>query len=223
MVGMDIAMTGLQLVNGLASCLIVTSLLVIEARGIKRSALYYALQSSVLVLVFVVLAATVDAPRLFVWAAIAFVTKVILVPLIIYRTLGGLEDPALNPRRLHLAWSIVLAAVVVAVCFVVVSSVHLPVAAALKPALAVSLAHFFLGLACIVLQRNVLKQVFGFCLMENGSHLTLALMANGAPELVEVGVVTDAIFAVIIMAVIGIMIRSRLQTLDVRQLTSLRG
>ncbi len=217
-------MTGLQLVNGLASVLIVTSLLVIEARGARRSALFYALQSFVLVLVFVALAATVDAPRLFLWAAIAFVTKVVLVPFIMYRTLGGVEeDPTLVPRRLGFVWSIILAAAVVAVCFVVVSTVHLPVAAVLKPALAVSLAHFFLGLTCIVMQRNLLKQVFGYCLMENGSHLTLALMANRAPELVEIGVVTDAIFAVIIMAVIGTIIRSRLQTLDVRQLTSLRG
>ncbi len=216
-------MTGLQLVNALASCLIVTSLLVIQAGGSKRAALYYALQSSVLVLVFVALAVTVDAPRLFTWAGIAFVTKVVLVPLIMYRTLGGMEDPTLDPRRLHLAWAIMLAAAVVAICFVVVSTIHLPVATELKPALAVSLAHFFLGLICIVMQRNLLKQVFGFCLMENGSHLTLALMANRAPELVEVGVVTDALFAVIVMAAIGIMIRTRLQTLDVRQLTSLRG
>lgn len=216
-------MTGLQLVNSLASLLIVTSLMVIEARGTRRSALYYALQSFVLVLIFVALAATVDAPQLFIWAAIAFVTKVVLVPAIMYRTLGGVEDPALVPRRLGLAWAIILAAVVVALCFVVVSTVHLPVPGELKPALAVSLAHFFLGLACIVLQRNLLKQVFGYCLMENGAHLTLALMANRAPELVEVGVVTDAIFAVVIMAVIGTMIRNRLQTLDVRQLTSLRG
>jgi hydrogenase-4 component E len=222
---MEITMTGLQLVNGLASFLIVTSLLVIEARGARRSALFYALQSFVLVLVFVALAATVDAPQLFAWAAIAFVTKVVLVPFIMYRTLGGVEDLALVPRRLGFAWSFILAAAVVAVCFVVVSTVHLPVSVAveLKPALAVSLAHFFLGLTCIVMQRNLLKQVFGYCLMENGSHLTLALMANRAPELVEIGVVTDAIFAVIIMAVIGTMIRSRLQTLDVRQLTSLRG
>lgn len=216
-------MTGFQLVDGLTSLLIITSLLVIEARGVRRSALYYALQSFVLVLVFLALAATVNAPQLFRWAAIAFLTKVILVPLIMYRTLGGVEDPALAPRRLGFAWSVVLAAAVVAICFVVVSSIHLPGAAALKPALAVSLAHFFLGLACIVMQRNLLKQVFGYCLMENGSHLTLALMANRAPELVEIGVITDAIFAVIVMAIIGTLIRSRLQTLDVRQLTVLRG
>ena len=39
--------------------------------------------------------------------------------------------------------------------------------------------------------------------MENGSHLTLALLANKAPELVEIGIATDAIFAVIIMVVFG--------------------
>ncbi|HMK78640.1 MAG TPA: hydrogenase 4 membrane subunit [Xanthobacteraceae bacterium] len=216
-------MTGLQLVNGLASLLIVTSLLVIEARGAAQSALYYALQSLVLVLVFLALAATVDAPRLFAWAAIAFVTKVVLVPAIMYRTLGRMSDPTLAPRRFGLAWTIIFAAAVVAVCFAVVSAIHLPGAATLKPALAISLAHFFLGLTCIVIQRNLLKQVFGFCLMENGSHLTLALMANQAPELVEIGLVTDAIFAVVVMVIIATMIRAKLQTLDVGQLTSLRG
>ena len=40
--------------------------------------------------------------------------------------------------------------------------------------------------------------------MENGSHLTLALVGAKAPELVEIGIATDAIFAfVIIMAVLA--------------------
>jgi len=214
---------GLQLVNGLASLLIITSLMVVEAKGTGRSALYYALQSFILVLIFLALAVAANAPQLFYWAGVAFVTKVVLVPLIMYRTLGRVSDPALEPRRFGIAWTIILAGVVVAGCFAVVSSIHLPSPPELKPALAVSLAHFFLGLACIVMQRNLLKQVFGYCLMENGSHLTLAIMANRAPEVVEIGIVTDAIFAVVIMAVIGTMIHSRLQTLDVRQLTSLRG
>jgi hydrogenase-4 component E len=140
-----------------------------------------------------------------------------------YRTLGRLSDPTLVETRFGLAWTIILAGAVVAGCFAVVSSVHLPGPPELKPALAISLAHFFLGLACIVMQRNLLKQVFGYCLMENGSHLTLALMANRAPEVLEIGILTDAIFGVVIMAIIGTMIYARLGTLDVRQLTTLRG
>ena len=216
-------MTGLDLVNALAGLLIVTSLLVIEAKDAARSALYYALQSLVLVLVFLVLATTVNAHQLFAWAGTAFVTKVVLVPLIMYRAFWGMSDVSLPPRPVGVAWTIILTAAVVAACFGVVSSIHLPGPPELKPALAVSLALFFLGIACIVVQRNLLKQVFGYCLMENGSHLTLALMANRAPELVEIGVATDAIFAVVVMVILGRMIYSRLQTLDVRELTSLRG
>lgn len=216
-------MTGILLINGLAGLLIVTSLLVIEARRPVTSAVGYAMQSFVLVLIFVVLGAVTGAHQLYLWAATAIVTKVVLVPAIMFRMLGRRDDPALAPQRIGMVWSILLAAANVAICFVVVSAVHLPIAAELKPALAVSLAHFFLGLACIVLQRNLLKQVFGFCLMENGSHLTLALMANQAPEVVEIGIATDAIFAVVVMAVIGARIHSTLHTLDVRELTSLRG
>lgn len=216
-------MIGIPLINGLAGLLIVTSLMLIEARRPALSAAFYAMQSLVLVCIFLAIGAMTGAHQLYLWAATAVVTKVILVPAIMYRVLGKMDDPSLAPRRFGTIWSILLAAAIVAVCFVIVSAVHLPIAVELKPALAVSLAHFFLGLACIVVQRNLLKQVFGYCLMENGSHLTLALMANQAPELVEIGVATDAIFAVAVMVVIGSRIHSTLHTLDVRELTSLRG
>lgn len=217
-------MQGFPLVNGLAGLLIVTSLLVILAGRPANSARFYALQSLVLVLLFVALAGTTGSHELYLWSASAFVTKVILVPLIMYGAFSKLDDPQLGSGALMPAsLSVLTAAVVVVLCYAVVSGVTLPAAAAIKPALAVSLAHFFLGLACIVTQRNILKQVFGYCLMENGSHLTLALLAAKAPELVEVGIATDAIFAVVIMAALGSKIYGTLNTLDARKLTTLKG
>jgi hydrogenase-4 component E len=65
--------------------------------------------------------------------------------------------------------------------------------------------------------------VFGYCLMENGSHLVLALLAHKAPELVEIGIATDAIFAVIVMVLLVRKIWRTLGTLDVNQLTALKG
>ncbi|TBW40327.1 hydrogenase 4 membrane subunit [Siculibacillus lacustris] len=217
-------MSGFQIVNGLAGLLIVTSLLVIIARRPTRSAMFYALQSLVLVGVFVTLAGTVGSHELYAWAATSFVTKVVLVPVMMVRMFGRLDDPKLGSgERISPAVSVLLAAVVVVLCFAVVSGVALPAVAAIKPALAVSLAHFFLGLAAIVTQRNILKQVFGYCLMENGSHLTLALLAAKAPELVEVGIATDAVFAVVIMAVLATQIHRTFGTLDADQLTTLKG
>lgn len=217
-------MPGFQLVNGLAGLLIVTSIIVTLAKTPVASAQFYALQSFILVLVFLALAVATNSPELYVWSVSAFVTKVVLVPVIMVRMFGKLDDPKLGSGAIMSpALSIVLAAVVVSLCFAVVSGIALPGVAAIKPALAISLAHFFLGLACIVAQRNILKQVFGYCLMENGSHLTLALLAPNAPELVEIGIATDAIFAVVIMGVLATKIHATLHTLDVRQLMTLKG
>ncbi len=214
-----------SLVNVLGACLIITSMTVVLARTGKAAAYLYSLQSLVLVGLLLSLGAVTGSPELFTWGATAFATKVILVPAILLFTLKKLDNnvevdlpPKLNPMK-----SVALVAVEVFVCFVAVSGIDLPTAAAVKPTLAVSLAHFFIGLTCIVIQRSIFKQIFGYCLMENGSHVTLALLAPQAPELVEIGVATDAIFAVIILAALVWRIAHYAHTLDADDLCELKG
>ena len=216
-------MTGALIVNNLAGLMMITSLLVIGARKPIASCWFYALQSFVLVMIIVTLANTLDAHQLTLWAITAFFTKVLLVPLILGFAFRKLSDPSANISVIKPALLMLLAAVIVILCWFVVEPIQIPMVAELKPALAVSLGHFMLGLLCIVTQRNILKQAFGYCLMENGSHLTLALLAWRAPELVEIGIATDAIFAVIVMAVLARKIYRTLNTLNVDQLTALKG
>ena len=217
-------MFGYPLVNVLGACLIITSMMVVLARTGRAAAFLYSLQSLVLVGVLASLGAVTGSTELFTWSATAFATKVVLVPAILLFTLKKIGDdaeadlpPKLNPMK------VALVAVEVFVCFVAVSGIDLPTAAAVKPTLAVSLAHFFIGLTCIVIQRSIFKQIFGYCLMENGSHVTLALLAPQAPELVEIGVATDAIFAVIILAVLVWRMARYAHTLDADDLCELKG
>jgi hydrogenase-4 component E len=93
----------------------------------------------------------------------------------------------------------------------------------IKVALAVSIAHFLLGLLCMLTRKNALKQILGYCLLENGSHLTLALMAYNAPETVEIGILTDAVFAVLIMTVLARRLLKGFGTLDTSKHTLLKG
>jgi hydrogenase-4 component E len=216
-------MTGTDLVNSLAGLLIFTSLLVIETRRPSKAALLYGVQSLVLVSIFIALAHLTHSTELYLWAASSFVTKVLLVPAILYFALRRFDAVRPLPGLLRIAAVVVLAAAVVTICAVIVAPIQLPMAAEFRPALTVSLAHFFLGIACIVTQRNILKQIFGYCLMENGSHLTLALLANQAPELVEIGIATDAVFAVVIFTVIATRIQRTLHSLDSNDLMTLKG
>lgn len=210
------------LINGLAGLLVLTSLGVIVAKTAKKSAALYSLQSLVLVLLFVALAHEMQAHELYLWAAGALLTKVIAVPLILRFSLRKLDESQI-PAGMNAAWLIPITAVIVCLCYFAVSPLDVPLAESLKPALSVSLGHFLLGLLCIVSQRNIVKQVFGYCLMENGAHLTLALLAYNAPELVEIGIATDAIFAVIIMVVLVNKIYRTFNSLDAKQLMSLKG
>ena len=216
-------MTGVTLVNSLTGLLILTSLLVIEVKRPSWSALMYSLQSIVLVGIFVALAYTTGAKQLYLWAASAFITKAILVPWILNRALTHVGDPEKPRNVMGTTLSLVLAAVALTVSFIVVDQIQLKAAEPFKPALAVSMAHFFFGELCILTQRNLFKQVLGFCLMENGSHLTLALLAYNAPEIVEIGIATDAVFGVIIMVTLGYQIYKNLHTLDTSDLSTLRG
>jgi hydrogenase-4 component E len=216
-------MTSVILINSLAGLLILTSLLVIEVKHPRWSALMYSLQSAVLVGMFVVLAYHTGAEQLYLWAGSAFVTKVVLVPWILYGALSRVADPEKPRNAIGITLSFLLAALAVTVSFLVVNQIQLKAAEPFKPALAVSMAHFFFGEICILTQRNIFKQVLGFCLMENGSHLTLALLAHNAPELVEIGIATDAVFGVVIMVVLGQQIYRSLHTLDTGELSTLKG
>ncbi|MGL4726021.1 MAG: hydrogenase 4 membrane subunit [Scandinavium sp.] len=216
-------MTGALLVNNLAGLMMVTSLLVIGAKHPRSSCWFYALQSLVLVLIFFTLSRTLDSEQLLMWSFSALLTKVILVQLIMGFALRKLADPKADVSLIGPTQLMIAAAVIVVLCWYVVRPVQLPLLQDLKPALSVALGHFLLGLLCIVTQRNILKQVFGYCLMENGSHLVLALLAHKAPELVEIGIATDAIFAVIVMVLLVRKIWRTLGTLDVDQLTALKG
>ena len=190
---------GYSIVNILGGLLIVTSTMVVVSKNIKHAIRWYAVQSLVLVGLLATLGVTTGAQELLMWAGSAFITKVVLVPYILnraYKKMGEPSDASLK-AGLKPAWAICIIAVEVAICFV--------------------------GLTCIISQRNIMKQIFGYCLMENGSHVTLALLAPTAPEIIEIGIATDAIFAVIIMSIVVRRIWDDSHSLDARDLSELRG
>jgi len=217
--------TGYLIVNLLGCVLIITSTLVVLQRKLRNAAFTYAAQSLVLVSIFLTLAITTGSTDLYLWSGTAFVTKVVLVPGIILFALKKIGEDANKelPSKLSPVLCILLVVGELVVCYLAVMGIKLPTAEEVHPALAISLAHFFIGLTCIVSQRNIMKQIFGYCLMENGSHLTLALLAPSAPGLIETGVATDAIFAVIIMVIIAVKIYRTNHTLDAQDLMNLKG
>ena len=217
-------MDAYSIVNALGGMLIITSLAIVLIKSPKNAALMYSVQSMVLVGVFMALGTATGSHELFTWAGTAFVMKVIIVPALIIFACKKMGDAGVGLEpKISAIKILVVIALEVLLCFIVVQGITLPTAEAVKPALAISLAHFFIGLTCIVSQRNIVKQIFGYCLMENGAHVTLALLAPQAPELVEIGITTDALFAVIILLVVAGRVYKQFNSLDADKLTELKG
>ena len=208
-------MSILTIINLISCLLIVFGVGIVISKTPKGASVFYIIQSLFLILLFVLLGSALGATEFYMWALVSFITKVVLVPLIMYiawkKTSDLAQDvkPSIGPVGV-----IAITAIEIIVCFAVVQGVKLPAAIMYKSALAMSLGMFLLGLTCIITQRNLIKQIFGYLLMETGAHLMLAALAPSAAEAVEIAIGTDSVLTVLVMCVFAVRICKHCKTLD---------
>ncbi len=208
----------------LAVCMIITSLAVFGLRNLKFSVGAYALQTLLLVSIFFMLYSNFNAPQLRTWAVVAFFTKVIFVPAILFyliKKLGVIsEDEPVGgffvSPVIAMGFSLAIAMSInpILLEFSLIQE---------KIALVAAVTVFMMGIFGFMFRNSFIKQILAYCLFENGIHLSLALMAYNSHELVELGILTDAIFAVIIMSVLAVRFYKAYDGLDTSKASNLKG
>ena len=204
--------------------MIVTSLAVFGLRNLKLSIGIYAIQTLLLVSIFFMLYSNFNAPQLRIWAIVAFFTKVIFVPGILFWLVKKLdvisEDEPVGgffvSPVIAMGFSLAIAMTInpILVEFSLIQE---------KIALIAAVTVFMMGIFGFMLRNSFIKQILAYCLFENGIHLSLALMAYNSHELVELGILTDAIFAVIIMSILAVRFYKAYDGLDTSKASNLRG
>ncbi len=185
--------------------MIVTSLAVFGLRNLKLSIGIYAIQTLLLVSIFFMLYSNFNAPQLRIWAIVAFFTKVIFVPGILFWLVKKLdvisEDEPVGgffvSPVIAMGFSLAIAMTInpILLKFSLIQE---------RIVLIAAVTVFMMGIFGFMLRNSFIKQILAYCLFENGIHLSLALMAYNSHELVELGILTDAIFAVIIMSILAV-------------------
>ncbi|AFL69239.1 hydrogenase 4 membrane subunit [Sulfurospirillum barnesii] len=217
-------MANLNLIDIITVLMMGTSFAVFGLRQYRHSILAYALQTLLLVIVFLLLYVKYGAHELLIWSATAFVMKVVVVPLFLFRLVKKLgvvvEDEPVGGFFISpvVALSFSLA---VAMMFYKVF-INFSLFQDTLPLFAASFI-FMMGIFGFILRNSFIKQILSYCLFENGIHLSLALMAYNAHELVEVGILTDAIFAVLIMGILAKRFYATYGSLDTSKAVNLRG
>ncbi|AXH09411.1 hydantoin racemase [Malaciobacter halophilus] len=214
----------IDLLSILSIFLIISSLSVFGIRNYKLATYAYSFQTFILVMIFLFLYKTYSADELGGWAIIAFFTKVLFVPAILLRLIKKLnveheDEPVLGfyvSPIVAIAFSLAIAMALYPIYlkFSLIKE-HIPLIA--------SITIFMIGIFGFVLRNSAIKQILAYCTFENGIHLSLALMAYNSPEIVELGILTDALFAVIITSIFATRFFKYFGSLDVSKATELKG
>jgi hydrogenase-4 component E len=215
-----------RLIATISLSLIITSYFIIEFRNLRYSTYAYTLQALLMCSLFVIYASR--NPGLYYWALTAFITKVVIIPFLLFRYIRRTTDKEFPPLIGYLG-SILLISIIVVILFQVthqyVEFIAPTPSAAEEPVrtnLAVSLTIFIMGLYCILVRRDAIKTVHGLLILENGVHLSLVSLAPLLKETAMMGIVTDEVIAAYLLLYIISGVYKKFGSTDTFQMKGLR-
>ena len=204
------------------------SLLAAELRNLRWSVLAITLQSLFLAGILATFANIAANPSLYLWSLTALITKVMLIPYLLWLYIRQLPTAETRP------WLGTIPSVAVMLLLVVliygflhtnVEFIAPSLEAAVEPArsnLALSLTVCSLGLWVLLVRRDAAKAVIGLVLLENGVHLSLVTLAPTLPETTLIGIVTNVIITVWLLLYLAGRIFRTLGTTDTALLSELK-
>jgi hydrogenase-4 component E len=213
-------MSGLS--NFLAFVGLVITLLMVWRQSRPARVRLLAVQSLLLAVQAVVIAAYTGRYGLLLVAGALVVVKAWWIPRALARMGEGAPPRPLAPGRsagLRLLGAGALVVGAYALMLPVTASSALPTRGGIPLTFAMALV----GLYACVIGRDVVGQILGFLMFENGIFALGLLAAYGLPGLVEAGVFLDVLVVVLVAEGLVMQIRHEHATLDVDLLRELRG
>jgi hydrogenase-4 component E len=192
-----------KLISALSLSLIITAYLIIEIKNLRYATYVYILQSLLMCSLLVIFGG--QNPGLYNWAITVFITKVIIIPFLLLRTIRRTAALEVPPAIGYLG-SIIFITLVVVILYRIthryvdfIAPTPLATQEPFRTNLAVSLALFIMGLYCILIRRDAIKTVLGLVIMQNGVHLSLVTLVPLLEETGVIGIVTDVVIAVYLL------------------------
>ncbi|MEW6365838.1 MAG: NADH-quinone oxidoreductase subunit K [Acidobacteriota bacterium] len=213
-------------VETLSLVIVITSVASVETRRLRLSAVAYSMQALLIVLLLVSFASM--NPALYWWAGTALLTKAILTPWFLFRSIKRSEDREIEPL-IGLAPSVVIAGLLM-IGFFRLTHTYVAFLAPTEVArqevfrtnLAVASTVFALGLYAVLTRRDAIKTVIGLCLLENGVHLGLVSLAPELSETALFGVATEVVVTVFLLLYLISGVRQEFGSTDTFKLKELR-
>jgi hydrogenase-4 component E len=215
-----------RLIETLSLIMIITSVAAVESHNLKRAATAYCLQA--LLICGIILSFASGNSALYMWAAVALVTKAIMIPWLLLHYVSKTDETEVR-ATIGFGPSVLLAALLLVASYTLTHKyvdflAPTPEAAegVFRTNLAVSMTIFALGLYAILSRRDAIKTVIGLCLLENAIHLSLVSLAPHTPETALVGIATEVVITVAMLLYVIAGIREQIGSTDTFEMSELR-
>lgn len=213
--------------DGIANSVAVLVLLI--EFGMLRSALFrsqvrlYALQSVAVSVLALVVAIGHGSGELYVLAAVSFLLKAVLVPMVMLGLLRGTSVEISTSGALGVASEVLVGIVVSAFGFFAVGALGIHSRTLSIVALSLSVAVILVAFVLMILRRDVISQAVGFFSLENGVSMASLVVAAGMPLILEIAFLFDLLVAVVAFGVIIRVQVRRTSSYSTTELNRLRG
>lgn len=206
----------------------VFSLFAAELRNLRLSVIAIIIQSLTLAAILALFATISGNPTLYWWSLTALITKVILIPYLLWLYIRQLPTAETRPwlsTGPSVAIMLILAVIFYGFLHTNVEFIAPTLQASMEPArsnLALSLTICTLGLWVLIVRKDAVKAVIGLVLLENGVHLSLVTLAPTLPETTILGIVSNVIITVWLLLYLAGRIFKTLGTTDTSLLSELK-
>ncbi|CAG1019597.1 Hydrogenase-4 component E [Burkholderiaceae bacterium] len=211
-----------QFVNLLGAVLLLLAFAMISQRRILSLIHLFTMQGITLVTATAVVGYVTQQPHLYLSAAITFVLKVVLIPVLLHRVID----------RLNVRWDIetlinIPTTMLIGILLVIFSfNLALPIAqlspSVARGSLGIALACVLLSFLMMITRAKAVPQVIAFLSMENGLFFAATSATYGMPMVVELGIALDVLIGVLILGVFMFQIREKFDSLDIHHLENLK-
>jgi hydrogenase-4 component E len=211
-----------QFINLLGAVLLLLAFAMITQRRVLSLIHLFTMQGATLVVSTAVVGYVTQQPHLYVSAAITFVLKVVVIPMLLHRVI----------QRLNVRWDLetlinIPTTMLIGILLVIFAfNLGMPIAqlssTISRGSLGIALACVLLSFLMMITRAKAVPQVIAFLSMENGLFFAATSATYGMPMVVELGIALDVLIGVLILGVFMFQIREQFDSLDIRHLEKLK-
>ena len=211
-----------QLINLLASTLLILAFAMISQRRILSLIHLFTAQGATLVAATLVVGYATDQPHLYLSAGITLVVKVILIPLLLHRVINRLNVRWDIETLINIPTTMIIGIVLVIFAFDLALPISRLSASIARGTLGIALACVLLSFLMMITRAKAVPQVIGFLSMENGLFFAATSATYGMPMVVALGIALDVLVGILILGVFMFQIREQFDSLDISHLEKLK-